>query len=76
MTYRRASSYTSMALVALLAAAAQAPGVAGFIPNGLSKTRSFVGELFLSFFVTSFFFELVLLGARRIRERGWGLCVA
>lgn len=33
-----------MALIALLAGA-QAPGVAGFSPNGLSQARSFVGSL-------------------------------
>jgi len=32
-----------MALIALLAGA-QAPGVAGFSPSGLSQARSFVGK--------------------------------
>eukprot|EP00545_Synedropsis_sp_CCMP1620_P000542 CAMPEP_0119029904 /NCGR_PEP_ID=MMETSP1176-20130426/40758_1 /TAXON_ID=265551 /ORGANISM="Synedropsis recta cf, Strain CCMP1620" /LENGTH=527 /DNA_ID=CAMNT_0006986265 /DNA_START=889 /DNA_END=2472 /DNA_ORIENTATION=- len=42
MTYRCVTSYTSLALVALIAASAQGPGVAGFTPNGLSKTHGFV----------------------------------
>lgn len=38
------TSFKNVALIALLTAAAQAPGVAGFSPSGLTKSRAFVGK--------------------------------
>jgi hypothetical protein len=42
------NSFKNMALLAMLACAAQAPGAAAFSPNGLSRTRAFVGKLDLA----------------------------
>ncbi len=38
------TSFKNVALIAMLTAASQAPGVAGFSPNGLTKSRAFVGK--------------------------------